>query len=71
MDALLKAGYKAEYTIIARQLYRVDFAHPKLKDIVEFDGPYHSASVRPGVDSARDRNLARAGWKVTRIPYGK
>jgi very-short-patch-repair endonuclease len=34
--------------------------------VVEVDGGYHGG--RGGADARRDRVLARAGWRVVRVP---
>jgi very-short-patch-repair endonuclease len=46
--------------------YIVDFACTKVRLVVEVDGPYHEPRARP--DARRDRELAKLGWFVLRIP---
>ncbi len=43
----------------------VDFAATKIRLVVEVDGGYHQG--RQNRDEARDRALARLGWRVLRI----
>ncbi len=43
-----------------------DFAAPAARLVVEVDGAYHAG--RGGADARRDRALARAGWRVVRVP---
>jgi hypothetical protein len=63
---LLQEGYKPNYVIIATQMYRVHFAHPKLKHVIIF------ANQQKKTDATRAKRLLRkeehlkaAGWKVT------
>ena len=43
-----------------------DLAAPAVRLIVEVDGPWHER--RRAADERRDRVLARAGWRVVRLP---
>lgn len=66
LHRVLKAhGFLREQTIVAVQLYRVDFMHPARKLIVEFDGVNHRNQIDR--DARRDRNLKKHGWKVLRV----
>ncbi len=42
-----------------------DFAAPSVRLVVEVDGGYHAQ--RKAADARRDRDLARAGWRVLRL----
>ena len=44
----------------------VDFLAPAARLVVEVDGGYHEARVRP--DARRDEKLRRAGYRVLRLP---
>jgi very-short-patch-repair endonuclease len=46
--------------------YIADFRAPARRLIVEVDGGYHHR--RRVVDARRDRNLARLGYRVLRLP---
>ena len=43
----------------------VDFCAPGVGLVVEVDGAYHAG--RAGADARRDRDLARAGYRVLRL----
>jgi very-short-patch-repair endonuclease len=43
-----------------------DFAAPAVRLVVEVDGGYHALRAR--ADARRDRELARLGWRVLRLP---
>jgi len=45
--------------------YIADFAAPSVKLVVEVDGGWHER--REAADARRDRELARAGWRVVRV----
>jgi hypothetical protein len=46
----------------------VDFHWPRLRRIVEVDGPAHERPSAKRVDARRDARLRAAGWTVLRIP---
>ncbi|MBI4950533.1 MAG: DUF559 domain-containing protein [Myxococcales bacterium] len=46
--------------------YIADFCAPRQRLVVEVDGAYHAERGR--ADARRDRNLARAGYRVLRLP---
>ena len=46
----------------------VDFAIPKVSLVIEIDGGVHRLPHVARADEDRDRRLARAGWKVLRVP---
>jgi len=48
--------------------YIVDFVAPAARLVVEVDGGYHA--LRRRADERRDRELARAGYRVIRVPAG-
>ena len=57
--------------VLFRRQYRVgrfvaDFAAPEVLLVVEVDGLWHAS--RCTADARRDRALARAGWRVLRLP---
>ncbi|MBK6515848.1 MAG: DUF559 domain-containing protein [Polyangiaceae bacterium] len=64
----LRGGYLG--TPFRRQVvlgrFIVDFLAPRAKLVVEVDGEVHSA--RAAVDARRDRDLARMGLRVLRLP---
>jgi very-short-patch-repair endonuclease len=45
--------------------YIADFAAPSVRLVVEVDGGWHER--RGAADGRRDRELARAGWRVVRV----
>jgi very-short-patch-repair endonuclease len=47
--------------------YRVDFAWPHLRVIVEYDGEVHDRPDRRQADAQRDRDLEAAGYLVVRV----
>ncbi|WP_246824332.1 MULTISPECIES: DUF559 domain-containing protein [Rothia] len=51
--------------------YRVDFAWPEARVILEFDGEqkYVDHPGRDRYEAARDRALARAGWTVVHLTW--
>ena len=51
--------------------YRVDFAWPEVRVILEFDGEqkYVDHSGRDRYEAARDRALTRAGWTVVHLTW--
>ncbi len=59
----LGVGFRRQYVVGSRI---VDFAAPNMRLAVEVDGGYHGQRVR--ADARRDRELARLGWRVVRIP---
>ena len=69
---LLRRGYLREYRIFwdaVGSQYRVDFANPRTRHIVEFDGPSHDSPVRKQCDAMRDKRLEAKDWTVTRIKH--
>jgi len=57
--------------VVFRRQYRIgkhvaDFAAPAVKLVVEVDGLWH-VRLR-AADERRDRVLARAGWRLVRLP---
>jgi hypothetical protein len=48
--------------------FEVDFHWPRLRRIVEVDGPAHARPSAKRVDTRRDARLLAAGWTVLRIP---
>jgi hypothetical protein len=48
--------------------FEVDFHWPRLRRIVEVDGPPHARPSARRVDARRDARLRAAGWMVLRIP---
>ena len=46
----------------------VDFLAPARKLVVEVDGGYHGDARRQRSDARRDSRLARAGYRVLRLP---
>lgn len=46
--------------------YIADFLAPRAKLVVEIDGEVHAH--RAGADARRDRDLARMGYRVLRLP---
>ena len=46
----------------------VDFYAPARKVVVEVDGGYHAEPARRRADARRDRRLAKAGFRVLRLP---
>ncbi len=46
--------------------YIVDFLAPRAKLVVEVDGEVHAQRV--AADARRDRDLARMGYRVLRLP---
>lgn len=48
--------------------FEVDFHWPRLRRIVEVDGPPHARPSAKRVDARRDARLLAAGWTVLRIP---
>jgi len=46
--------------------YIADFAVPSARLVIEVDGGYHATRRR--ADERRDRELARRGWRVLRVP---
>lgn len=46
--------------------YTADLAVPSRRVVIEVDGAYHAA--RRVADARRDRELARRGWRVLRLP---
>jgi adenine-specific DNA-methyltransferase len=46
--------------------YIADFCAPRVKLVVEVDGGYYAARAR--ADARRDRDMARLGYRVLRIP---
>ncbi len=59
----LGVGFRRQYVVGSRI---VDVAAPSLRLAVEVDGGYHGQRVR--ADARRDRELARLGWRVVRVP---
>ena len=46
----------------------VDFYCPAAKLVVEVDGGYHGDPARRRADARRERRLAKAGYRVVRVP---
>src|SRR2546428_9511931 len=46
--------------------YVADFVAPKQRLVVEVDGEYHASRAR--ADARRDREFARLGYRVLRLP---
>lgn len=46
----------------------MDFAIPKAKLVIEFDGGIHRLAYVADKDAMRDRILIEAGWAVLRVP---
>ncbi len=46
--------------------YIADFCAPRERLVVEVDGGYHAARAR--ADARRDRDMARLGYRVLRLP---
>ena len=46
----------------------VDFYCPAARLVVEVDGAYHAEPARKRADAQRDRKLAKAGYRVVRVP---
>jgi very-short-patch-repair endonuclease len=59
----LGVGFRRQFLI---GKYRVDFAAPQVRLVVEVDGGYHR--LRQRADARRDRDLERLGWRVLRLP---
>jgi very-short-patch-repair endonuclease len=69
---LILDGYEDEFIIHYEKVgsyYKVDFAHLKHKHVVELNGKHHTTQLGKQRVQARIRNLEKAGWTVTRIPY--
>ena len=70
-ELLFRALSGRKLGVLFRRQYRVGkfvaaFAAPAVRLALEVDGPWH---VRRGAaDARRDRALARAGWRVLRLP---
>ncbi len=57
--------------VVVRRQYVIgkhiaDFAVPSARLVIEVDGGYHATRRR--ADARRDRELARRGWRVLRLP---
>jgi len=61
------AGFKFRKQFPFEQI-TADFACLESRLIIEVDGESHSFGNRPAKDAARDALLARAGFRVIRIP---
>ena len=48
--------------------YIADFVAPSVMLVVEVDGGYHGEAARVRGDARRDRDLAKLGYRVVRIP---
>jgi very-short-patch-repair endonuclease len=59
----LGIGFRRQAVI---QGFIVDFVAPSRRLVVEVDGGYHAQRAR--ADLRRDRALARAGYRVVRVP---
>lgn len=59
----LGVGFRRQF-VIGR--FIVDFAAPAARLVLEIDGGYHRDRQR--ADARRDRELARLGWRVLRLP---
>jgi adenine-specific DNA-methyltransferase len=46
--------------------YIADFCAPRVRLVVEVDGGYHAGRAR--ADARRDRDMARLGYRVLRLP---
>jgi very-short-patch-repair endonuclease len=62
----LGVAFRRQVTVLGR--YIVDLLVPSLRLVVEVDGGYHEERQRH--DERRDRALARAGYRVLRVPAG-
>jgi very-short-patch-repair endonuclease len=60
-----KTGFSFRRQLVIAE-FIVDFACTKVRLVVELDGGYHHGRQRH--DAARDRALAKLGWRVLRIP---
>ena len=60
----LGVPFRSQFLVGGRFL--VDFAAPAAQLVVEVDGGYHRDRAR--ADARRDRELARLGWRVLRLP---
>ena len=58
--------YKAQEVVRG---YIVDFVYPKIKLIIEIDGPHHDTAERQLADANRTAHLQQAGFQVVRISY--
>lgn len=68
VSSLLEDGYKQNYTILAAQAYRVRFAHPKLKHIIEFEPRQKKTdATRASRVARKEKHLQAKGWKITRL----
>jgi very-short-patch-repair endonuclease len=63
VSSKLGVAFRRQYVIGGRI---ADFAAPSLRLIVEVDGSSHAGRRR--ADERRDRELARLGWRVVRMP---
>ena len=61
-----KLGVRFRRQVPVGGLYIVDFLAPSARLVVEVDGGYHARRAR--ADERRDRNLARLGYRVLRLP---
>ena len=59
----LGVGFRRQAVLGGR--YIVDFVAPKVKVVVEVDGPYHQRRVQ--ADARRERALERLGYRVVRV----
>ena len=59
----LGVGFRRHF-VIGR--FITDFAAPAARLVVEVDGGYHRSRRR--ADARRDREIARLGWRVLRLP---
>jgi very-short-patch-repair endonuclease len=63
VSSKLGAAFRRQYVIGGRI---TDFAAPSLRLVVEVDGSSHAGRRR--ADERRDRELARLGWRLIRLP---
>jgi len=61
-----RLGVSFRRQVVLGNRYVADFAAPSLRLVVEVDGSIHAR--RAAADARRDRDLARLGYHVLRIP---
>ena len=61
-----KLGVSFRRQVVIGERYIADFVAPAVRLVVEVDGGIHA--VRRAADARRDRDLARLGYHVLRIP---
>lgn len=58
--------YKAQYVLCG---YIVDFFYPKVKLVIEIDGPHHDVPEQAALDEKRQKHIQDAGFFVARVSY--